>query len=98
MTNVSTRFIIKAYPTFVYSGNKEMLRGILLEITDTDPVNEGQTPVVTRFTCPPEIDVIHGVATGFVSEITGISTDTLEDLIGIRDESFLMTKTETFNQ
>jgi hypothetical protein len=82
------------YSVIVYNDGHCAQNGILLEITDNAPVYEGKMPITTRFSCPPNIDVIHGIALGFISEITGINVSELEDLIGIHDEYFQMTKTE----
>lgn len=71
------RFSVDTYRTLVYCEEKKYALGVLIKIT-----NEQKT---TYITCPPIMDIVHGIVLGFISEETGIPTGDLEDKIGIKN-------------
>lgn len=81
----SERFRILIYPTKMYKrkgNNPFVFDGILIRICDKELSDE------IMVACIKDMDTVHGLIAGVVSDRTGIPVEDCEDLVGIIDNAF----------
>lgn len=85
--HISNRFRITLHKTKVLSkhnGKPAMVNGVIIRIFDREDIEHG--PVC--MTCVDDMNSVHGLILGCVSERSGIPWQDLEDQIGIHDKVF----------